>query len=135
MLLKAQTPLYNKLDIVSSSFSNLGSSSKKKMAAKVSVTPGQDLPSLLSNTLFAPALVFTSVHFSWNAYSNLLSKIPIFSMVWQTFRVLQYPYQSGSKLMLIRSFQKGKTCLCTSRGNKITGCQIGKVLENSIFVQ
>ena len=28
----------------------------------------------------------------WNAYSNLLSKMPIFSMAWQTFRVLQHPH-------------------------------------------
>ena len=40
------------------------------------------------------------------------------------------PYQSGSKLILIRCSQKDKTCLSTSRGNKVTGCQIEKSLKN-----
>ena len=34
---------------------------------------------------------YSSVHLSWNVYSNLLSKMPIFSMAWQIFRVLQHP--------------------------------------------
>ena len=49
-------------------------------------------------------------------------------MAWLMFRALQQPWQYGSSKILIRGFQKGKTRPCTSRGTKVTGCQIFMVL-------
>ena len=43
-------------------------------------------------------------------------KLEQFVFTWQTFKVLQHPWQSWSKNICIWGFQKGKTWTCTSMG-------------------
>ena len=52
--------------------------------------------------------------------------------VYILFSMTVHPWQSGSFEISIGGFQKGKTRPCTSRGTKVTRCQIFKFLLQTL---
>ena len=79
------------------------------------------------------AVIYSGAHLRSDAYSSLLSKPQLFSMAWQTFKILLPTWQAGSKQILIGGFQKGRTCPCISRDTKVAGCQTFFIFQKLHF--